>query len=117
MKNIIYLILLFPAILRGQCFTNGGEPFTDSASGFSDTNAACTTATKENTPLSIFVFPNPTSDILTIEGKQKEGRVQIYDATGRKILETTNSVLDFFSFTQGLYFLRIEKQVFKVVKL
>jgi hypothetical protein len=114
MKAFIFLLFFTPLSISGQClFNNGGADFTDGAAGFTDIQGVCK---KENTPLSISVYPNPTTDILTIEGKEKEGRVNVFDVAGRKVLETTNSVLDFFSFTQGIYFLHIEKQVFKIVK-
>ena len=72
---------------------------------------------KESTPLSMIkIFPNPTSDILTIVGTEKEDRLDIFDAIGRHVLETKEKVLDLFHFPAGIYFLSVEKQIFKIVK-
>jgi hypothetical protein len=117
MKIFTFLILLFlPPSVFGQClFNDGGEPFNNYGIGFSDTEGC--TLTKENTPLCILVYPNPTTDILMIDCKEKRVGVQIYDVTGRKILETNDDVLDVSNFAQGSYFLYIEKQVFKIIKI
>lgn len=65
------------------------------------------------------VFPNPVTDQLMIQGVKKETSVQLMTTEGKILIERilrTNSVLDFSSFSQGLYFLKTGNEVRKIVK-
>lgn len=68
-------------------------------------------------------YPNPVKDILNITGKNKIDSVEILDMTGRKlanISQIQSNQIDFSSYAQGTYLLKItsgkETQVVKVIK-
>ncbi|GEM_PF-538523 len=69
------------------------------------------------------VYPNPVKDVLNIAGKKSIDSVEIYDLAGRKLMninQVQNNQVDFRSFGQGAYLVRIttgkEVQVIKVIK-
>ena len=69
---------------------------------------------------SIFVFPNPVKEYLTVNGVKKDAIINVYDLTGR-LLQTVyaqeNSTnINVSSLQQGTYFLRAGEQTVKFVK-
>lgn len=61
--------------------------------------------------LSVRVYPNPTSGMLTIEGLPEGGSVELYDATGRLVLtqslgHAVTQSLDVSGLMSGIYLLR-----------
>jgi hypothetical protein len=72
--------------------------------------------------LNIQVFPNPTSDILNIKMEnQASAQLTIFDIYGKKVLEKmevnqSEIQLSTSSFSQGVYFLRIEMEGKELVK-
>lgn len=59
----------------------------------------------------ILVFPNPTSDKLTIESKKAIKHLQLFNSAGVKQAvntDATYSILDTSSLAPGLYFLKVE---------
>lgn len=65
------------------------------------------------------VYPNPLRDHITVEAKQQE-RIELYDATGRLVLDAEldkgKNELSLGSLPQGIYFLRSQSTVVKLVK-
>ena len=65
------------------------------------------------------VYPNPTNSRLTIDAENYEG-VEVYDVSGRLILESDLNTIDLEEQPKGLYLLKInangEIQEFKVLK-
>jgi len=65
------------------------------------------------------VYPNPTNGKLTIDAENFEG-VEVYDVSGRLILESELKTIDLEGQSKGLYLLKINangtKQEFKVLK-
>jgi hypothetical protein len=60
------------------------------------------------------VYPNPAKNELKIEngkGKMKE----LYDYMGKVVISTKENIIDLSSMARGVYFLRSEGQVVKVV--
>jgi hypothetical protein len=54
------------------------------------------------------VFPNPSTDVLTIQGAEIPERVEIYNTSGKMVLSDSNSTtLKVSGLPSGLYFLRI----------
>jgi len=53
----------------------------------------------------IFLHPNPTTGILTIEGAAETAAV--YDIYGRLVLTTNTNILDISQATRGIYFVRV----------
>ncbi len=66
-----------------------------------DSDNASTTAGECN------VWPNPVSDILHIDGLPQNSRVEIYDITGRKVMEPRGNTVNIQNLDNGSYVLRI----------
>lgn len=66
-------------------------------------------STQENKKNTFEVYPNPTSDFININTKEKIYNVEIYDATGKKVLAelNTNSKIDVRKLLKGVYYIRI----------
>lgn len=67
------------------------------------------------------VYPNPTRDQVTIESDNKINHVQIFDITGRTVLElhhigNTRTTVDMSAFADGAYFMNVDGKTVKVVK-
>jgi len=68
------------------------------------------------------IFPNPTDGKLKIEnGELKMGNVELYDVVGKKHFSTFNfqfsiDEIDISRLANGMYFLKIDGKVFKVIK-
>jgi hypothetical protein len=60
----------------------------------------------------IAIYPNPTSDIITITSKMEISKIEIFDLEGRFIQTFTTKYgvneVDFSRFSNGIYMLRIE---------
>src|SRR5690606_18221882 len=68
-------------------------------------------------------YPNPVKDVLNITGKNQFNSVEIFDLTGRKLMNASkveNGQVDFRAFGQGTYLVKItsgtDVQVIKVIK-
>lgn len=84
------------------------------------------TANEELSDFEVKVFPNPTSDRITIQSDNfKNSTLQIFDNLGRQILQQniikSETVLDISNFKTGQYLLQIERDnkrsVYKIGKL
>jgi len=69
---------------------------------------------------SIFAFPNPVSETLTVKGVKKDAIINLYDMSGALLKTVTsqeNSTnVDVSTLQKGVYLLRIDKQVIKFIK-
>jgi uncharacterized repeat protein (TIGR03803 family) len=115
--------------------TNGAAPTGDltlsgnvlygmtSAGGTNDGiifSYAVTTGINELTvsnPISVSIYPNPTSGKFTIENKDIALKIkgwEIYNAIGEKVLESVmsnlQSVIDIFNQPNGIYFLKVKTE-------
>lgn len=75
-----------------------------------------------NESTKISFFPNPTTAIINFKGISEEATVQLYDLTGKKLMDTkidTNSTsMDISQLSQGIYLVRINDQFSgKLVKI
>ena len=84
------------------------------------------TANEELSDMEIKLFPNPTSDKITIQSDNfKNTTLQIFDNLGRQILQQninkSQTVLDISNFKTGQYLLQIEREnkriAYKIQKL
>lgn len=63
------------------------------------------------------VYPNPTKDILTINGIKENYELSLFDISGRRILYKNNiNILDLKSIRKGVYFLIVNKDGHKITK-
>jgi hypothetical protein len=77
------------------------------------------TSVNENDMVLVRLYPNPASDKIHIEGLEGEHEVQIYNAFG--LLVKTLSIhdddeIDLGALSAGLYFLRVDGQVMRLMK-
>ncbi|MBK1897026.1 T9SS-dependent choice-of-anchor J family protein [Chryseobacterium paridis] len=67
------------------------------------------TSEATKTSAGISVYPNPTSDILTIKSKEKVNAIEIFDIGGRKVTATLNNdKVDVRHLSSGNYIINIE---------
>ena len=65
---------------------------------------------------SIFVFPNPVSNTLYIQGVDDDASLEVYNLTGKSLIKEKGTELDVTSLNQGTYILRINNQYVKFIK-
>ena len=65
---------------------------------------------------SIFVFPNPVSNTLYIQGIDDDASLEVYNLTGKSVIKDKGTELDVTSLNQGTYILRINNQYVKFIK-
>ena len=68
----------------------------------------CTGIT-ENGLSNLTIFPNPTSDQITIDIKGYNGvvNVEVYDLQGRLLETTTNTIISLKKHAKGIYVLKV----------
>jgi hypothetical protein len=71
---------------------------------FQQLNTSCAPTGIEEHRQSIFLYPNPTTGILTIEGI--EGKTEVYDLYGRLVLTAEANTLDLSFTPNGIYFVK-----------
>jgi len=112
MDRIGGLDWLFP---RSAIFPEAGGPircYKDSQIDTSYQSVTCdyilpASISKLSNNYDIEIYPNPTSDIITVRTNQKIIKIDLYDLTG-KLLETTSRLtLDFSNFNAGQYIIKI----------
>ena len=66
---------------------------------------------EEKEELSVYVFPNPTTDFVQIDGEEVFEEVIVYSLLGEELLRltpsSTNFQLDFSNFSKGVYLLEL----------
>ena len=65
---------------------------------------------------SVFVFPNPVSNTLYIQGVDEDAALEVYNLTGKSLIKDKGTELDVTSLNQGTYILRINNQYVKFIK-
>ena len=84
------------------------------------------TANEELSDMEVKLFPNPTSDKITIQSDNfKNTTLQISDYLGRQILQqninNAETILDLSNYSSGQYFLQLERDnkrvIYKIIKL
>jgi hypothetical protein len=71
-------------------------------------------------PSSVRVYPNPTADMLIIDGADAKQEIEIYSINGTKVLsaqsqEGTNTI-QVAQLPNGVYLLRLADETFKLIK-
>ena len=77
-------------------------------------------ATTDNGTESIGIFPNPVSNTFTISGINDFQQMNIYSIDGRLVRHDTvgsGQNIDISELPQGLYYVNINKQNLKLIKL
>jgi hypothetical protein len=66
---------------------------------------------------SFSVYPNPTNELLTIQGKSANGLVSLSDLNGTTVLSSTESTLNISQLPAGIYYVNMNGTCQKVIKL
>ena len=69
-----------------------------------------------NTTTNIIAYPNPTNGKLIIQGLKPTQSIELYNLLGEKLIETQNNFLDMSVYSTGIYILKIDEQIIKIVK-
>ena len=64
----------------------------------------------------VTIYPNPTTNTITIKTDDERVQVQIYNMLGIKMLQTTDKVINLSSFAPGVYMVNVNGTTTKVVK-
>lgn len=55
------------------------------------------------------IYPNPATDIVQIQGFQEGDKIHIFDASGRLVLTSSDSIISVNSLSRGQYTVRIQR--------
>jgi hypothetical protein len=82
--------------------------------------STCSVPTQETAPTAVKVFPNPTTNGLTITYEQLPDKIQLFNIMGSlvKNIEPFHSqtIVDMSQLLQGVYLLKIGNKIFKIIK-
>ncbi len=74
------------------------------------------TSIEEVGEVSVYVFPNPVSNRLNIQGVDETTSLSVFNLSGKCVLQNTGAEIDVTSLDQGTYILRINNQYVKFIK-
>ncbi|WP_267406242.1 MULTISPECIES: T9SS type A sorting domain-containing protein [unclassified Chryseobacterium] len=75
--------------------------------------ALSTIETQKNSVLRI--FPNPTTDMVNIETKEKLEKYEIYNSSGRKVADGKENIINVSSISAGTYVIKIQTKNQKII--
>lgn len=78
-------------------------------------NTTSTLGVIDHNEVSIGIYPNPTTDFVTVKSNTEISSISVYDLHGRKIQEIQNTVVDFSKESQGVYLLVITQKDGKMI--
>ena len=58
--------------------------------------------------LSLKVYPNPTTNEVTIDANSKINKIELYDLTGKKVKENNSNKIYLEAFPKGIYILKFK---------
>ncbi len=61
------------------------------------------------------LYPNPVTNTLNIKGIDRIDKT-LYNSMGEFIIETNKNLIDFRAYPKGLYFLKINNLIYKIIK-
>lgn len=73
------------------------------------------TSVEDLQPSNIVVYPNPTQDVLMIQGIEAQA-LRVYDLQGRMLLQAEGTQVGVGQLTEGTYLLQIGTQVVRFIK-
>lgn len=80
----------------------------DTGTIFSETQAGCNLSLASFTSeIACNVYPNPTDNQFTIAYDREIDSVQLFNAFGQKVIETTNKTIQVENMKPGIYFLKV----------
>ena len=73
------------------------------------------TSVEDVQPSNIVVYPNPTQDVLMIQGVEAQA-LRVYDLQGRMLLQQEGTQIGVSQLSEGTYLLQIGTQVVRFIK-
>ena len=71
----------------------------------------CALGLKSNEIVQAVIYPNPVQDILNIESKESIKSIEVYNMLGELLAsEKGRTQMDFSSYTEGVYFLKVDTE-------
>ena len=119
MRYMFYYATSFNQDISSWCVSNFvSEPtFFSRNSPLSESNepvwGTCPTASiDDQNQLDISIYPNPTSDIVYIEGNYTQLKVDVYDILGKQVMkESISNSIDISQLEKGIYILQLSDGV------
>ncbi len=72
--------------------------------------------TNSSNVLKLTVYPNPATDLISIEGANSSERVTIYNMFGNAVIDTDLKNIDISNLSNGTYFVKCSGETFKFIK-
>ena len=115
MSNMFDVASSFNQDISSWCVTNITSEPTDLVDGspLSESNkpvwGTCPTASVDDqNQLDILIYPNPTSDIVYIDGNYTQLKVVVYDILGKQVMkESITNSIDISQLEKGVYILQL----------
>jgi hypothetical protein len=63
----------------------------------------------------LVVYPNPANSKIQIKSKNPKSKKELYNTVGQMMLRTKENEIDVSGLSKGMYYLRVENQVVKVI--
>ncbi|WP_177761748.1 T9SS type A sorting domain-containing protein [Flavobacterium sp. I3-2] len=110
-NSSIYTTILNPDFILD---VDGNPRFTGTSIDMGAFEFIDTANNKNFNKLNLKIYPNPTSDFVTVEGLDFEAKYFIYDLNG-KILQSDSNInnnenISLYNYTSGIYILKIENK-------
>jgi hypothetical protein len=64
----------------------------------------------------ISVYPNPATDEVRMDGTEKGARIRLFNPAGKLLQETQETVISLSGYPQGVYFIKVNGNVTKIIK-
>ncbi len=85
-----------------KIYNDCGEIYIDSVLNLQNTGMISTIKSKP-----MIIYPNPTSDIITIKGLSEKGFTYIYDSNGKLVKISSENEINIVDLDEGIYYLKI----------
>lgn len=74
------------------------------------------TSIEELGEISLYVYPNPVSNTLSVMGVGEDASLSVYTLSGKSVIQEKGNQLDVTSLLKGTYILQINNQFVKFIK-
>lgn len=95
---------------------NPNDEYVGSTVTYTYTEEKTTDVSEIETQNKISVYPNPVTETLYIEGTNNDTPIYILNCTGNLIMKTLNKQIKIDSYPKGIYFVKIQDRIFKIIK-
>lgn len=95
---------------------NPNDEYVGSTVTYTYTEEKTTDVSEIETQNKISVYPNPVTETLYIEGTNNDTPIYILNCTGNLIIKTLNKQIKIDSYPRGIYFVKIQDRIFKIIK-